>query len=62
MRITDKQGREAHVHAGCGHTCLCYIRTADLCRDCKAPWLKDVLAKHYPEDRLTTEQLLDRRA
>jgi hypothetical protein len=62
VRITDKQGRDSHVHAGCGHSCTCYIRSAAMCRDCKYPWLKAVLAKRYPEDNLTTEQLLERRS
>ena len=65
--------REGHAHA-CGHGCFCYlVKDAD-CERCRrqkarearraevAAEIAAAMARTYPEDSLTTEQLLERRS
>jgi hypothetical protein len=53
-------GRAAHQHP-CGHSCLCYMPRRQDCLECSRAAVNKVLAKQLADDRMTTEQLLERR-
>lgn len=54
-----------HEHSLCGHLCPCPTPILFACQDCRevaTARVNTALSKVYPEDRMTVEQLLDRRA
>lgn len=54
--------RTVHVHAGCGHGCICRSKGRASCRTCRTEAFNAAMARRRYEDSLTTEQLLTRRA
>jgi hypothetical protein len=52
----------SHVHVGCDHWCFCHRRSTDTCLDCRRQHFDVLMAQQRYEDRLSTTELLDRRA
>lgn len=69
MKSPAAPAKSTHRH-NCGHGCACYSPEATECRKCRHQrWqalqperLGDALTRIYEEDRLSTEELLERRA
>jgi hypothetical protein len=68
MSVTPRMAPpEAHQHEGCKREhpkqwCRCHAPKAYECQKCSRDRFNTAMALKYAEDRLTTEELLERRA